>query len=1136
MSDSMRQGFALLSTHPHPASCACDAQSWLDPRAEDQAHMSVVPADEVEAFLSKWSSSQAAECANAQMFLLEFCALLGVESPAPAVADPEQNHYVFEHKVTVRHTDGSLGVGRIDLYKRDCFILEAKQGANKRTALQPSKPGKRKGTAIRGSKTWDQAMVSARLQAERYARSLPPGERPPPFLIVLDVGHTIELFAEFERNGKTYAHFPDSNSYRIHLNELRNPDVRARLKTVWDSPESLDPTSHSARVTKKIAEYLAELAKSLESEGHAAQDVAAFLMRCLFTMFAEDIELLPARLFTQLLSDCRGAVDKFEASAEFLWRAMDEGGFHPTIMRQLLRFNGGLFHEPSALPLSEDQLSLLLLAADADWQDVEPAIFGTLLERALDPKERHKLGAHFTPRAFVEQLVRVALMEPLREDWRSVLAASVAQASLGKLSDAQALVREFHARLCEIKVLDPACGSGNFLYIALEHMKRLEGEVLQHLADLGDPRLRLEMAGVSVDPRQFLGLEISPRATAIADVVLWIGYLQWHRRVRGRGSPSQPVLEKFDNIKCTDALMRGGEAKGWTKADWPAADFIIGNPPFIGKLHMKSLLGSSYVDALRSAHADIPDSADYVMYFWHRAAQAVAAGRTRRFGLVTTSAITQEFNRRVVKSALEAEPSLRLVFAVPNHPWTDDGADVRVAMTVGEMGTGSGILATVEHEDLGPEGVPVVTFVEQVGTIAANLSVGVDVLQAQPLRSNLRLSSNGVMLGNRGFLLEPGEEMNAPPGIISAIVNGNDLVKLRKPRGLRVIDFHGLTAEQARAKAPQAYDRLLAEVKPQRDGNNRKSRRENWWLFAEVMPQLRAMLRGLRRYIVTPETNRHRVFCFLPTAVLPEHKLVAIASDDAYILGVLSSRVHTLWSDEQGGRRGVGNDPTYAKKRCFETFPFPDPSEAQRERIRVIAEELEHHRGAVREVHPDITISAMYGVLAKLRVGEQLSDVEQAIKSKAMLLTLRELHERLDREVLAAYGWPHELDGQALLGRLVQLNLERVAEEQAGRVRYLRPELGTDDTLPESQQRLVVDATVTSEARRARPPWPPTLAQQVTAITRTLAAQGRPCTPKEIARCFAHAREAQVRELLVALESLGLVVSRTNDSYVGQAS
>ncbi|MCA9443538.1 MAG: class I SAM-dependent DNA methyltransferase, partial [Candidatus Omnitrophica bacterium] len=520
---------------------------------------------DVKDFVERWKASGGAERANYALFLSELCDVIGVSPPDPTKEVEEENAYVFEKSVTFHHGDGSQSTGRIDLYKRGCFVLETKQGVEKdeedkplSTAFKARQAKRKKGTATRGTAAWDESMIRARGQAEQYARALPPSEGRPPFLIVVDVGHSIELYSEFTQSGGTYVPFPDPRSHRFNIRELLDPSFREGLRTIWTDPLSLDPSRHSAKVTREIAGRLAKLAKSLEASGHEPEAVAHFLMRCIFTMFAEDVEFLPKNSFTELLESLRGNVSSFVPMIEELWGTMKAGGFSTALREKILRFNGALFEENQVLGLTQDQFELLIEASRADWKDVEPAIFGTLLERALDPVERHKLGAHYTPRAYVERLVLPTVVEPIREDWAAAQTTAFTLATQGKENEAIQTIQGFHRQLCEVKILDPACGSGNFLYVTLEHLKRIEGEVLSTLFDLTEKTqttfdtLGISM-GLTVDPHQLLGLEINPRAAAIAELVLWIGYLQWHRRTHGDLKPQEPIIKNFHNIECRDA-------------------------------------------------------------------------------------------------------------------------------------------------------------------------------------------------------------------------------------------------------------------------------------------------------------------------------------------------------------------------------------------------------------------------------------------------------------------------------------------------------------------------------------------------------------------------------------------------------
>lgn len=991
----------------------------------------------IEAFIQRWSKAGGSERANYALFLTELCNLLELPQPDPASDDTRDNAYVFERRVVMPQPDGTCNNGFIDLYRRGCFVLEAKQ------------TGK-----TLDSSGWDKAMLRAHNQADQYARALPTDEGRPPFIVVVDVGRNIELYAEFSRSGATYTPYPDPRSHRIRLEDLRQEEVRQRLAAVWLDPLSLDPSRRSARVTREIADQLASLAKSLEAAGNAPQDVAGFLMRALFTMFAEDVGLLPERSFTELLYRLRTKPENFAPMVENLWQTMNTGGFSPILEGKLLRFNGGLFADSRSIALDRDQLELLVRASEANWRYVEPAIFGTLLERALNPRERHKLGAHYTPRAYVERLVLPTIIEPLRDEWREVQAAALTYEQQGKHKEAVAEVRAFHHHLCTVRVLDPACGSGNFLYVTLDHMKRLEGEVLNLLHDLGESQGLLELQGVTVDPHQFLGLEINPRAARIAEMVLWIGYLQWHYRTHGHVNPPEPVLRDFHNIENRDALIdydavelvvdeSGKPITRWDgvtykaspvtgekipdesfqveqyryiaprKTQWPKADYIVGNPPFIGASTMRRALGDGYVDAVRGTWAEVPESADFVMYWWHIAGETVRHGAATRFGFITTNSIRQTFNRRIILALLEAKPPLSLTFAIPDHPWVDaaDGAAVRIAMTVGRAGTHDGQLLTVTEERETDQDEIDVTLQERLGLLFADLKIGANVAGTKALKANLGISSPGVKLHGKGFQVTPQQAiqlgLGKAPGLdkhIPAYRNCNDITG--RSRGAHVIDFFGLTAEEARTRYPAAYQWILERVKPDRDQNNRPYYRDNWWIFGEARKDWRLMAHGLPRYIATGETAKHRTFQFLDAAILPDNMLTGIAVDEAYLLGVLSSRIHIAWALAAGGRLGVGNDPRYNKTRCFEPYPFPaNIAPELHARISDLGSQIDAHRKRQQEEHHSLTITDTYNVLEKLRLGETLTTKEKAIHEQGLVSVLRELHDQLDRAVFEAYGW-----------------------------------------------------------------------------------------------------------------------------------
>lgn len=1138
-----------------------------------------------EEFVSKWQGVTASELATSQSFLLELCELLEVDKPHPT---PEQA-YEFERPVTFSHGDGSTSAGRIDLYRRGCFILESKK--------------------IRGSvskQKMDDALLLARSQAENYARALPAEEGRPPFLIVVDVGHRLELYSEFSRSGATYTPFPDPQSHRIPLADLLKADVRERLRTIWLDPLHLDPSRHAAKVTRQIASKLADLAKSLEATGIEATRRAGFLQRCLFTMFAEDVGLLPEEAFRNLLEAHRESPETAMRMLTALWQDMDTGGFSAVLAADVLHFNGKLFKAPEALPLTREHIDLLIEAAKADWTQVEPAIFGTLLERALDPRERHKLGAHYTPRAYVERLVLPTVIEPLRQEWEQAHAAALTLASEGKEADAAAELRRYHHRLCNVRVLDPACGSGNFLYVTLEHLKRLEGEVLNALDDLGDTQTGLALdgdrfdagTGETVDPHNLLGIELNTRAAAIAELVLWIGYLQWHFRTKGNVKPPQPVIRDFKNIENRDAVLawdsvefeadeNGKPITRWDgitmkvspvtgkdvpderaqipleryinprKAEWPQADFVVGNPPFIGAASMRRSLGDGYTEALRKTWPEVPESADLVMYWWHKAAELSGQKALQAFGLITTNSLRQTFNRRVIENHLSAKRHpIALQFAIADHPWVDvaDGAAVRIAMTVGSANLGAGsLLKVVSEEATGDHEEIRVKLAEARGVLHADLRVGANVAGAQSLRANEDLSNRGFCLFGAGFIVDKrqasqlGWDEGVEHPVIRKYRNGRDLTATS--RDVLVIDLFGMDESQARTQYPAIYQHVLDHVWPERRNNSRKVRREKWWLFGEPNPKLRVQLNGLSRYIVTVETAKHRVFQFLDADVAPDNKLIAIAVDDAAMLGVLSSWVHVEWALGSGST--LEDRPVYVKTICFESFPFPEIFAEHGVHIRKLAEQLDAHRKRQQDAHPGITLTGMYNVLEKLRTGETLAAKEKTIHEQGLVSVLRQLHDELDEAVLDAYGWSdlwpvlrvaHGLDApaagssqaearqsfsEAVLERLVALNAQRAAEEARGHVRWLRPEFQAPEAEPavvqteldtESSREVspVVAAAVTAQA------WPKDPVQQVKAVADVLRESPVPLSLPEIEARFKgrgrwKARLPGLLEMLVAV-------------------
>ena len=1099
----------------------------------------------VDAFIAEWRDAQASERANGQAFVIGLTELVGAATPGVATGDVRRDAYVFERPVRF-HDGPKESVGFADLYKRGAVVLETKQGVDAERAAQGKR--QRKGHGVRGTGAWEAVMEAAKNQAARYARNLEAAEPVPPFLAIVDVGHCVDLYADFGGTGRLYAPFPSAEAYRVRLADLRDPAVRERLRLVFEDPYALDPARRQAAVTQELAGRLAELAASLDADApddaERVERTAGFLTRSLFCMFAEDAGLLPDRAFSRLLEAYRDRLDVLPQALTGFFRAMDEGGFVMGVDVTVPEFDGVLFRDRWAPELDRDQLDGLLEAAAMDWREVEPAIFGTLVERALDPKKRRHMGAHFTPRAYVERVIGPAVIEPLREEWEGVRAAARAaeaegeeatspKAARAKRAEARDLISGFLGRLARVRVLDPACGSGNFLYVTFAGLKALEGEVRAALRRFGQTE-SLELEGVAVTPHQMLGIELGARAAAVADLVLWIGYLQWHQRTHGGAQPlPEPILKGYGQVEHRDALL---DADGG-RAAWPEADFVVGNPPFVGKGQpMRESLGQETLDRLAAAYPEVPGSVDLVMYWWERAAEAVRAGRVRRFGLITTSSITQTFNRRIVERHLDAEDDpLALSFAIPNHPWVDDGADVRMAVTVGvrasEFDAGAGRLATVASETPTDGGVPDVELAEAVGEVHADLTVGADVTQAEKLEANASLSSFGVMVSGRAFLVERKEAAGLGLGEVAGIdrvlrptLNGKDLTN--PPRDRLIIDTFGLDEDELREGFPAVYERLLRDVKPERQTKRRKAHRVYWWLHGEKRPSMRKALDGLDRYIATPETAKHRLFQFLPAEVLPEHKVIAIGLDDGYHLGVLSSRVHGAWAVAAGGKLGVGNDPVYNTTKCFQPFPFPTPTDGQTEEIRRLGDAIDVHRKTRQAAHPGLGLTDLYNAVEALRAGRELDEAEERAADAGLAHTLLDLHRQLDWAVLEAYGWG-DLDAEAktfegaVLDRLVALNAERREEERQGVVRYLRPSFQDPDAT--SQAGLALPAVAAPEPEAAEPrPWPSGMAAQTVAVRQAVAALGS-ADASGVAARFRGAGPKTVAPVLETLAELGLV-------------
>jgi len=1176
--------------------------------------------------------SEGAEMANAQRIFGQLCKVLGVPEPDLKKAGGE-NRYVYEEDV--KHGKSHR---RIDVYRRGSFVFEAKQGVN---PLSPRATGEHRvkaraghsktvrGAGVRGSVDWVDAMRSGRHQAGNYAVHVADrGDPKPPFVIVADVGHRFWIWSSFSRDARDdYGDFEILAAFA--WDDLERPAVFKLLRQIWLEPEALNEEARGHRVTAEIADKVGRLAIRLEKRFHS-EAVGDFLMKCVFTMFAEDVGFLPMGLFTERLtawlSDARsGHPERFVRGLRAFWLRMRDGGDLDT-GHEIRRFNGYLFREPEPLALDVREMEDLLVGAKADWRKVSPAIFGTLLERALSAKKRQRLGAHYTPEAYIRRLVERTIMAPLREEWTTARATMERELRTGgdvekARQKARDIGHRFRMRLTTTSVLDPACGSGNFLYVALKELKRLEGEVVRALEAIGDKQTWFDMPGDTVHPAQFFGIEIDPWAAKIAELVLWIGYLQWQMSARRVDRMPPPLLQDLHHIQNADALIapathiegvygddnkpvmraRGVTDKkaeremipvtrflGVERAEWPAVEFIVGNPPFLGNKRLNDVLDPGYVDAIKGAYPDVPGTADLVMFWWwrcaellHKGAQAEAAaiaeageqatttkgagkgGRKakpnvkraeraiaavvplRRFGLVTTNSITQKLNRAVVADAL-SKKGVKLAYAIPDHPWFDEGAAVRIAMTVGTRENIAPVMGTVTDErKTGAAELEAVKVVDElVGPIYADLSEVVDISGAQSLAANGQLAFQGITLVGEGFRLSKedmaGLGVSATSPVLKPYLIGRDLVQRKEERW--VIDFFGLSAEQAAKRYPRLYEHVVREVKPQRDRQNDRQRKDKWWLFGRSGTDLRAAITGVTNYIATCRTSKHRVFVVVAADTLPDTKVVAIALENTAWLAVLSSRVHECWSLRVGGWLGVGNDPTYNHLDCFGKFPFPSLSPEQSALLRSLGERLDVHRKARQAEHPALTLTDAYNVMEKLRAQQPLDKDEQRIRDMALADTLLDIHDRIDRATLAAYGWPTELSDDEIIAKLVALNAERAAEEKRGIVRWLRPDhqaAATQAPLPGTE---AADGEA-GKPKKGRPArvasWPADMPARIRALSAALReyrknAGDQPLSARAIAAMFQGAKLDDV-EITLQCAAAADAVARVEDEQGGTA-
>ena len=913
-------------------------------------------------FATKWKGSTRTERAASQEHFIDLCRMVGTKTPNEA--DPTGDFYAFEKGA--EKTGG--GDGFADVWKRGYFAWEYK--------------GKKKDLA------------AAYTQLLQYREAL----ENPPLLVVCDLDR-FEVHTNFTNT--------PAKVYEFSLDDLLGGSKEPLhvLKAVMLEPEELKPGKTREELTGEVAEQFASLAERLRARGHEPQAVAHFLNKLLFCMFAEDAGLLPDGLLERLTEGTGHDPDLFSAGLGDLFDKMSQGGGLFGAER-IEWFNGGLFDGPEVLPLSELEIKLVQQVSRLDWSQVEPAIFGTLFERGLDPSKRSQLGAHYTDRDAILRLIEPVLMAPLRRDFEETKERVEGLLAENKRITARTpadknptkVFNGFLERLRAIRVLDPACGSGNFLYVALQLLKDLEREAILW----GSLTFQAPMQFPQVGPQAVLGLELNPYAAELARVVVWIGEIQWMLS-NGFAYVRDPILRPLETIERRDAILDLSDADSPTEPAWPEVDVIIGNPPFLGGKLLRAGLGDEYVGSLfRLYKGRVPAEADLVTYWHEKARASVEAGTAKRVGLLATQGIRGGANRRVLERVKESGD---IFFARSDDVWVVEGAAVHISFVGFDDGS-------EQHREL--DGAA-------VAAINANLTAGTDLTTARRLNDNVSVAFMGDTKGGafdvpgdlaREWLALPNPHGKSNADVVRPWVNSLDVT--RRPRDMWIIDFGAdmVEAEAALYEAP--FEHLVEHVKPVRETNRRKSYAEKWWLHVEPRPKMRAALAPLTRFIVTPTVSKHRVFVWLDQPTLPDHQLIAFARDDDYAFGVLQSGVHELWARAMGTQlREVESGFRYTPTTTFETFPFPEALDPQRESIAEAARRLDEQR-------------------RNWLLAEGLSAADQRKRTLTNLYNdqptwLRNAHDALDQAVYEAYGWAHPSPEADVLDHLVELNAAGVA-------------------------------------------------------------------------------------------------------------
>lgn len=974
-------------------------------------------------FVETWRRSKLGERQAAQSHFNDLCRLVG--HPTPAKADPEGTHFCFE-----KGADKRAGKqGWADVWKKGFFAWEYK--------------GKHKNL----EKAYEQLLT--------YREAL----LNPPLLVVSDM-ERILIHTNFTNTVK--------REIRLELDDLLTHEGLRTIADVFHHPERLRAEQTTEAVTRQAAAEFGKLAELLRADGHDPEKAAHFLIRILFCLFAEDIGMLKESLFTRLIENTKRDPDRFHEMLEQLFGHMAIGGFFG--LDKIPHFDGGLFDSSDALHLSRDGLEILARVAQLDWSSIEPSIFGTLFERSLNPDKRTQLGAHYTSREDILLIVEPVLTRPLRREWEKVKVEADALAEAWRNADSaggaktrarnrlQRLLHGFGDRIANTKVLDPACGSGNFLYVALRQLLDLEKEVIT----LGTTYGFSTYAPVT-DPKSLYGIEINEYAHELAQATVWIGYIQWFCE-NGFSWPREPILKKLDNIRHMDAILAFDQDGNPVEPEWPEATVIIGNPPFLGGKLLRSELGDASVDSMFELwDGRVARESDLCCYWFEKARAMIESGTCNRAGLLATQGIRGGANRKTLQ---RIKNTGGIFWAQSDREWILDGAAVHVSMIGFDDGT--------EEGELVLDGEP-------VKQINPDLTHALDLTQAAKLAGNRDLSFMGDTKGGAfdisseaaiSMITAAGNPNGHPNSdVLRPWVNARDVTS--STRSMWIVDF-GIEKDQPIAAAYEfPFAHVLEHIKPKRDSNKRLSYRDYYWLHVEARPAMRAAIGARRRFVAVARHAKHHLFQWLNAPTLPDSALFIFPRDDDYFFGLLHSKVHELWARRHGTQlREAESGFRYTPTTCFETFPFPwppgdEPSEDPRvQAIAAAAKDLVEKRD--RWLHPEEwtqeeilefqgTVGGHWdrfidretvvskgtfsvGTVRYPRLVPRDDDCAKKLKKRTLTSLYNDrptwldlAHQRLDQAVLDAYGWPHDLADEDILEHLLALNLGRTAKQEETR-------------------------------------------------------------------------------------------------------